>query len=245
MRPGEARAVPAGTVWELGLSIHVTFPGGPASCGSARYPADVTGECSMARIEGVSKSQAGPVVKLVYRFGPRAMKKLTGRDPQTGNGIEPIQIWAHQRARSSVRRRLGPGAIRMGPAVGAGGPGRAQVRAEEREDALAGIVRRGLVVSGSGHEPSQHREQDRCLVPGAFVVVEELMPGLRVLLHVVLDPHGRQRFLQAGRRSPQRPVPAAVARDDGARSREEADRVRILGRGAVVDARYSEPAVRR
>lgn len=28
--------------------------------------------------------------------GPRAMKKLTGRDPQTGNGIEPIEIWAHQ-----------------------------------------------------------------------------------------------------------------------------------------------------
>ena len=24
------------------------------------------------------------------------MKKLTGRDPQTGNGIEPIQIWAYQ-----------------------------------------------------------------------------------------------------------------------------------------------------
>src|SRR6516162_4224512 len=50
----------------------------------------------MARIEGVSKSQAGPVVKLVYRFGPGVMRKLTGRDPQTGNGIEPIQIWAHQ-----------------------------------------------------------------------------------------------------------------------------------------------------
>jgi len=31
----------------------------------------------MARIEGVSKSQAGPAVKLVYRFGPRVMKKLT------------------------------------------------------------------------------------------------------------------------------------------------------------------------
>ena len=50
----------------------------------------------MARIQGVSKSQAGPVVKLVYRFGPRMMKKLTGRDPQAGNGIEPMEIWAHQ-----------------------------------------------------------------------------------------------------------------------------------------------------
>jgi alkylhydroperoxidase family enzyme len=50
----------------------------------------------MARIEGVSRSQGGPVVKLAYRFGPRAMKKLTGRDPQVGNGIEPVEIWAHQ-----------------------------------------------------------------------------------------------------------------------------------------------------
>src|SRR5580658_7703309 len=56
----------------------------------------MTGECPMARIEGVSKSQAGPVVKLVYRFGPRMMKKLTGRDSQTGSGLEPIEIWAHQ-----------------------------------------------------------------------------------------------------------------------------------------------------
>ena len=48
----------------------------------------------MARIEGVSTSQAGPIVKLVYRFGPRMMKKMTGRDPQTGSGIEPIEIWA-------------------------------------------------------------------------------------------------------------------------------------------------------
>jgi 4-carboxymuconolactone decarboxylase len=50
----------------------------------------------MARIEGVSKSQAGLVVKLVYRFGPRMVRKLTGRDPQTGTGIEPFQIWAYQ-----------------------------------------------------------------------------------------------------------------------------------------------------
>ena len=50
----------------------------------------------MARIDGVPKSKAGPIVKLAYRFGPRAMRKLTGRDPQTGNGIEPVEIWAHQ-----------------------------------------------------------------------------------------------------------------------------------------------------
>jgi alkylhydroperoxidase family enzyme len=50
----------------------------------------------MARIEGVSKSKAGPVVKLIYRFGPRMMKKLTGREPQRGSGMEPMEIWAYQ-----------------------------------------------------------------------------------------------------------------------------------------------------
>jgi len=48
------------------------------------------------RIAGVPMSKAGPIVKLVYWLGPRAMKKLTGRDPQTGNGIEPMEIWAYQ-----------------------------------------------------------------------------------------------------------------------------------------------------
>ena len=50
----------------------------------------------MARIEGVSESKAGPMVKLVYRLGPRMMKKLAGRKPQTGSGLEPMEIWAHQ-----------------------------------------------------------------------------------------------------------------------------------------------------
>ena len=50
----------------------------------------------MARIQGVSTRNAGPVVRLVYKFGPRMMKKLTGRVPQTGSGLEPMEIWAHQ-----------------------------------------------------------------------------------------------------------------------------------------------------
>ncbi len=50
----------------------------------------------MARIKGVPASKAGPIVRLVYRFGPKAMKKLTGRHPQAGSGIEPMEIWAHQ-----------------------------------------------------------------------------------------------------------------------------------------------------
>ena len=70
----------------------------------------------MARIEGVSKSQAGPVVKLTYRFGPRMMKKLTGREPQTGSGLEPVEIWAHQPKMMIAMGRFNQ-AIRKGKSV--------------------------------------------------------------------------------------------------------------------------------
>jgi alkylhydroperoxidase family enzyme len=50
----------------------------------------------MARIQGVSKQQAGPVVKLVYWFMRKGMKKLTGREPARGSGIEPVEVWAYQ-----------------------------------------------------------------------------------------------------------------------------------------------------
>jgi 4-carboxymuconolactone decarboxylase len=50
----------------------------------------------MTRIQGVSHDQAGLMTKLVYRFMRRGMKKLTGREAAHGNGIEPIEIWAHQ-----------------------------------------------------------------------------------------------------------------------------------------------------
>jgi hypothetical protein len=36
------------------------------------------------------------MVKLVYRFVRRGMKKMTGRDAAHGSGIELIEIWAHQ-----------------------------------------------------------------------------------------------------------------------------------------------------
>lgn len=36
------------------------------------------------------------MVKIVYRFGPKMMKKLTGREPRNGSGIEPMEIWAYQ-----------------------------------------------------------------------------------------------------------------------------------------------------
>ena len=50
----------------------------------------------MARIQGVPRSEAGPMVKLVYRLGPRMMRKLTGRAATVGSGIQPMEIWAHK-----------------------------------------------------------------------------------------------------------------------------------------------------
>ena len=50
----------------------------------------------MARIHGVSQDQAGPMVKLVYRFMRRGMKKMTGREAARGTGIEPVEVWAIQ-----------------------------------------------------------------------------------------------------------------------------------------------------
>jgi hypothetical protein len=50
----------------------------------------------MARIQGVRQDQAGPMVKLVYSFMRRGLKKLAGREPAHGSGIEPIEVWAHQ-----------------------------------------------------------------------------------------------------------------------------------------------------
>ena len=50
----------------------------------------------MARIDGVQQADAGIKVKLIYMLGPRMMKKMTGRKPQTGSGLEPLEIWAYQ-----------------------------------------------------------------------------------------------------------------------------------------------------
>jgi AhpD family alkylhydroperoxidase len=50
----------------------------------------------MARIQGVPQDQAGPMVRLVYVFMRRGMKRLTGREAARGTGIEPVEVWAHQ-----------------------------------------------------------------------------------------------------------------------------------------------------
>jgi hypothetical protein len=47
----------------------------------------------MARIAGVSAREAGPYVKLAYRFTRRSMKQLAGRE--TDRMIEPLEMYAH------------------------------------------------------------------------------------------------------------------------------------------------------
>jgi AhpD family alkylhydroperoxidase len=70
----------------------------------------------MARIEGVPKSKASPTVRMVYRFGPKMIKKLTGREPQSGSGIEPMEIWAYQPKMMIGMGRLNQ-AVRKGTSV--------------------------------------------------------------------------------------------------------------------------------
>jgi alkylhydroperoxidase family enzyme len=70
----------------------------------------------MARIQGVPREQAGPIVKLVYRFMHKGLTKLTGRDAAHGSGIEPVEIWAHQPKMMSGMGKF-QGAVRKGNTV--------------------------------------------------------------------------------------------------------------------------------
>ena len=50
----------------------------------------------MARIQGIPQDQAGPMVRIVYFFMRKGKKKMTGREPAHGTGIEPVEVWAYQ-----------------------------------------------------------------------------------------------------------------------------------------------------
>jgi alkylhydroperoxidase family enzyme len=50
----------------------------------------------MTRVDGVSASDGGMIVKLAYRFGPKQMRKLTGRAPRHGSGLEPLAVWGYK-----------------------------------------------------------------------------------------------------------------------------------------------------
>jgi alkylhydroperoxidase family enzyme len=70
----------------------------------------------MARIEGVPAKQAGPMIKLVYRFMRKGTRDLTGRAAARGSGIEPVEIWARRPKMLSGMGRF-QGAVRKGKAV--------------------------------------------------------------------------------------------------------------------------------
>jgi len=70
----------------------------------------------MARMQGVPQEQAGPVVKLVYRFMRKGVKKMTGREAAHGSGIEPLELWAHQPKMMTGMGKF-QGAVRKGNTV--------------------------------------------------------------------------------------------------------------------------------
>jgi alkylhydroperoxidase family enzyme len=70
----------------------------------------------MARIQGVPPDKAGPMVRLVYVFMRKGMVKMTGRAPARGNGIEPVEVWAHQPKMMSGMGKF-QGAVRKGHSV--------------------------------------------------------------------------------------------------------------------------------
>jgi AhpD family alkylhydroperoxidase len=70
----------------------------------------------MPRIRGVPPGEAGPIVKLVYRFMRKGMKKMTGREAAHGSGIEPLELWAHQPKMMSGMGKFQQ-AVRKGNAV--------------------------------------------------------------------------------------------------------------------------------
>jgi len=70
----------------------------------------------MARIQGVPASKTSPLTRLIYRFGPRMTRKLTGRNAQRNNGIEPFELWAYQPRMMMALGRFNQ-AIRKGRAV--------------------------------------------------------------------------------------------------------------------------------
>ncbi len=70
----------------------------------------------MARIQGVPRDKAGPMVRIVYWFMRRGMTRMTGRAPARGNGIEPVEVWALQPKMMSGMGKFQQ-AVRKGRAV--------------------------------------------------------------------------------------------------------------------------------
>jgi hypothetical protein len=89
------------------------------------------------------------------------------------------------------------------------------VPVEEGGDAAAGVPCRSLVVLGGPGERPHNHEDERVAVAGALVVVEERVPNLTVLLHVVVHPERLQGPVELLGGPPVGPILGAIAADDG------------------------------
>src|SRR3954452_6144027 len=70
----------------------------------------------MARIEGVRRDQAGPIVRLVYRLLRRSARQMTGREAARGSGMERLEIWARRPKMMSAMGKF-QRAVRKGRAL--------------------------------------------------------------------------------------------------------------------------------
>lgn len=70
----------------------------------------------MARIQGVTPDDAGPMMRFLFRFMRREMTKMTGREPARGDGLEPLQVWARQPKMLMAQGRF-QNAVRKGRSV--------------------------------------------------------------------------------------------------------------------------------
>ncbi len=111
-----------------------------------------------------------------------------------------------------------------------------QVGIEERHDTGASVPSGFFVVSHPGIELPHDLDHYRQRLAGTLVVVDERVPGVGVLLHVVADPRGPKSVLEPSRSAAQGPVFASEAADDRARPPQEFGGISLLVRDAVVDA---------
>src|SRR5574341_279301 len=160
---------------------------------------------------------------------PSASRSSPNPDPTTTPGDGGL-------AATSAHARRGSGTADPARCL------RLEVRVEERHDPLAGVLGRRLMVAGGPGEPAHHYEDERAAVSGALVVVEERVPGVRVLLDVVVHTKRRKHPVELLCGAPIGLVLGAIAGDDRAGTRQHALGIGVLrGPHAVVHAGRREP----
>src|SRR5260370_15615779 len=105
------------------------------------------------------------------------------------------------------------------------------MRVKERDNALSGILRRGLMVADADY--LQRLEHHR------VVVIEERVSSIGILFYVVGHAHGREYALQLSGDTAVPAVLRAIAADNGTRFREK-DLDIFRQRSSIVDAGRGE-----